>query len=95
MAFVVRELLATPQLGLTLLTSGVGLDREIRWAHVTELVDPTPFLEGGEVVLTLGIGLATLPLEEYPAYIAGSCTPRWRLWGSAPGSICRRCRRRS
>ena len=63
-------MLATPRLGLTLLTSGIGLDREIRWAHVTELTDPTPWLEGGEVVLTLGIGLAALPVEEYPAYIA-------------------------
>ena len=33
-----------------------GLDRELRWAHVIEMADPTDLLKGGELVLTTGIG---------------------------------------
>ncbi|MBB5956800.1 purine catabolism regulator [Saccharothrix tamanrassetensis] len=34
-----------------------GLDRPIAWVHSTELADPTPFLAGGELLLTTGIAL--------------------------------------
>ncbi|CCH33413.1 PucR family transcriptional regulator [Actinosynnema sp. NPDC047251] len=34
-----------------------GLDRPVAWVHSTELADPTPFLEGGELLLTTGIAL--------------------------------------
>lgn len=30
-------------------------DAEVRWVATSELVDPTPFLEGGEVLLTTGL----------------------------------------
>ncbi|GHE28083.1 PucR family transcriptional regulator [Streptosporangium violaceochromogenes] len=33
------------------------LDRPVRWVAVSELEDPTPFLEGGELVLTTGMRL--------------------------------------
>src|SRR5919106_678179 len=33
-----------------------GLDRELRWAHVIEMADPSDLLKGGELVLTTGIG---------------------------------------
>ena len=33
-----------------------ALDRELRWAHVVEIADPTDLLKGGELVLTTGIG---------------------------------------
>ncbi|WP_285704483.1 PucR family transcriptional regulator [Microtetraspora sp. NBRC 16547] len=36
--------------------SGV-LDRQVRWVAVSELEDPTPFLEGGELLLTTGMRL--------------------------------------
>jgi purine catabolism regulator len=55
MPLTVRELLASP-LGLELLVEG-ELDRRIRWVHATEQPDPTPYLRGGEVVLTDGIAL--------------------------------------
>jgi purine catabolism regulator len=32
--------------------------RSIRWVHISELEDPTPFLSGGELLLTTGINLA-------------------------------------
>ena len=34
-------------------------EREIRWVHITELRDPTPWLSGGELLLTTGIQLGT------------------------------------
>src|SRR5688500_14939865 len=33
-----------------------GVDRELRWAHVIEMGDPSNLLQGGELVLTTGIG---------------------------------------
>jgi purine catabolism regulator len=33
-----------------------GLDRQLRWAHVIEMPDPSDLLKGGELVLTTGIG---------------------------------------
>ncbi|RKT56280.1 PucR family transcriptional regulator [Saccharothrix australiensis] len=34
-----------------------GPDRPVAWVHSTELADPTPFLAGGELLLTTGIAL--------------------------------------
>src|SRR5687768_11737414 len=38
------------------IAGGDGLDRELRWAHVIEMADPSDLLKGGELVLTTGIG---------------------------------------
>jgi PucR family transcriptional regulator, purine catabolism regulatory protein len=49
----------TSELELELL-SGQGSDRavaHVRWVHITELIDPTPWLKGGELLLTTGIQL--------------------------------------
>ncbi|WCB96722.1 Purine catabolism regulatory protein [Baekduia alba] len=54
----IRELAALPELRIAVLTDPVALDREVRWAHVTELEDPSPYLRAGELVLTNGIWLA-------------------------------------
>jgi len=51
------DVLALPDLRLDLLAGRAGLDREVRWAHVIELADPVPWLRGGELVLTVGLGL--------------------------------------
>ncbi|MDP9861041.1 MULTISPECIES: PucR family transcriptional regulator [Streptosporangium] len=50
---VVRRL----PLKLGVLTGQDALDRPVRWVAVSELEDPTPFLEGGELVLTTGMRL--------------------------------------
>lgn len=47
---------ALPQLGLIART-GAPPSRPVRWVAVSELADPTPFLEGGELVLTTGMRL--------------------------------------
>jgi len=50
----IRDLLDDPSLALDLLVDG-DLDREIRWVHVTELADASPYLVGDEFVLTAGV----------------------------------------
>lgn len=58
------DLLALPQLGLTLVQSGPG-DPEISWISTTELLDLGAYLDGGEIILTTGLSL-------------GADDPRWR-----------------
>lgn len=57
------ELLADPSLGLELVAGRAGLDRRgpVRWAHISDTPDPTPWLEGGEVLLTTGLGVKDSP----------------------------------
>jgi DNA-binding PucR family transcriptional regulator len=57
MALTVRWLLSQVDLRLTLAAGGAGVDKEISWAHAIELEDPTPWLGGGELVLTTGMRL--------------------------------------
>ena len=53
----VASLLA--ELELELSVDADAAEREIRWVHISELEDPTPFLSGGELLLTTGINLTT------------------------------------
>ncbi|HET9005836.1 MAG TPA: PucR family transcriptional regulator ligand-binding domain-containing protein, partial [Actinomycetes bacterium] len=68
MATTVADLLAIGELRLGLVAGKGGLDRPIRWAHVSELVDPTRFLRGGEVLLTTGLGMGGGPRAQ-AAYV--------------------------
>ena len=43
--------------GLELAAGTDAADGPIRWVHITELEDPTPWLSGGELLLTTGIQL--------------------------------------
>lgn len=52
-----RALIGRTDVGVTAMTGADGLDRRIRWVATSELPDPTPFLEGGELVLTTGMRL--------------------------------------
>src|SRR5437763_15579011 len=44
-------------MGLRLLSGEEGASAPIRWVHATELADPTPWLSGGELILTTGMQL--------------------------------------
>ncbi len=46
-----------PSLGLDVAAGADGLGNEVRWLHASELADPTPWLAGGELLLTTGLGL--------------------------------------
>jgi PucR family transcriptional regulator, purine catabolism regulatory protein len=45
--------------GVRLLTGEPAVDVPVRWVHITELKDPTPWLSGGELLLTTGMQLNT------------------------------------
>jgi purine catabolism regulator len=53
----VESLLA--ELDLKLAAGQESADRQIRWVHITEIEDPTPWLAGGELLLTTGFPLET------------------------------------
>lgn len=56
----VADVLALPEVrrGLPqVMTGTVGLDRGVRWVHVSELPDIAALLRGGELILTTGIAL--------------------------------------
>ena len=50
-----RELLR--ELEVRVVAGEAGLDRAVRWVHISELADPTPWLSGGELLLTTGLQL--------------------------------------
>jgi purine catabolism regulator len=45
------------EMGLTLAAGAEAADAPVRWVHISELPDPTPWLSGGELLLTTGIQL--------------------------------------
>jgi hypothetical protein len=46
-----------PDLELPVAAGAEGLENAVSWLHVSELADPTRWLEGGEFLLTTGLGL--------------------------------------
>ena len=55
MELTVESLIA--ELGLELASGHESAKTHVRWVHSTELSDPTPWLRGGELLLTTGIQL--------------------------------------
>jgi purine catabolism regulator len=55
MELTVESLIA--ELGLQLATGHDSAKANVRWVHSTELLDPTPWLRGGELLLTTGLQL--------------------------------------
>jgi purine catabolism regulator len=64
MAVTVRDILAVPGLALRLVTGEEHVDRPVRWIHSSELEDPTPWLKGGEILLTTGAGVGATPAKQ-------------------------------
>jgi purine catabolism regulator len=50
-----RDLLT--DLDVRLVAGDSGVDNAVRWVHISEIVDPTPWLSGGELLLTTGLQL--------------------------------------
>ncbi len=65
-ALTVRELTAMQHFGIEVVAGKSGLGRRIEWTHVSELPDPGPWLEGGELLIVNGFGI--------PADAAGQTT---------------------
>jgi purine catabolism regulator len=51
------SLVKNSTLRLTVLAGEDRLDTPVRWAHASELADPTPYLDGGELVLITALTL--------------------------------------
>ena len=64
----VQDIVSIPTLGLRVAAGSTGLGNDVRWLHASELPDPTPWLEGGEVVLSTGLGIGTVP-DAHAAYV--------------------------
>jgi PucR family transcriptional regulator, purine catabolism regulatory protein len=62
----VRELLQG--LDVRLLTGEAAVDLPVRWVHISELQNPTPWLSGGELLLSTGMLLETD--EQHREYVA-------------------------
>lgn len=60
----VRDIAALPGLDLRLAAGAAGAANPIRWVHVSELQDPTPWLEGGELLITTGLGVGELSRQQ-------------------------------
>ncbi|HEY7856912.1 MAG TPA: PucR family transcriptional regulator ligand-binding domain-containing protein [Candidatus Nanopelagicales bacterium] len=66
----VRDVVALSALSLQLLSGDAPeLDRAVRWVATSELEDPCPYLEGGELLLTLGMRLAAEDADAADEYI--------------------------
>ncbi len=58
-------------LDVRLLAGERGLHLPVRWVHISELLDPTPWLSGGELLLTTGMQLDTpTQAREFAARLA-------------------------
>lgn len=55
MTLRVGDLCAVPELGLALVGGASGADRVVEAAHVCELRRPGPWLQGGELLMTIGL----------------------------------------
>ncbi|KAA1427716.1 PucR family transcriptional regulator [Nocardioides antri] len=58
-----RWLLDRPEFGLRLVV-GTATDEPLAWAHAIDAVDPTPWLTGGELILTTGLRLSRSAREQ-------------------------------
>ncbi|MFJ7065238.1 PucR family transcriptional regulator [Streptomyces sp. NPDC101115] len=56
-------------LKLTVRAGEDRLDTPVRWAHVSELTDPVPYMEGGELLLTTGLTLDAEDPEAMRRYV--------------------------
>jgi PucR family transcriptional regulator, purine catabolism regulatory protein len=72
MPLTVADLLKTPGLDVRLAAGQRGVRSVIRWVHVSELEDPTPWLKGGELLLTTGMGVGKTPARQR-AYLERLC----------------------
>jgi PucR family transcriptional regulator, purine catabolism regulatory protein len=68
----IRTLVAQRSLDLRLRAGSGRVDRPVRWVHLSELADPTPFLEGGELLLTTGLALRDSTSAEYVDRLAAA-----------------------
>jgi hypothetical protein len=94
-----RDLLAAPDLQLACASGEDRLDRPVRWSHTTELLDPAPYLRGGELVCTIGTSLTTaeactrFTASAVGANVAGICFGVGDVHDQVPPALVSACAR--
>jgi purine catabolism regulator len=61
----VKDIVSLPSLQLRVAGGAGGLQNDVRWLHASELADPTPWLEGGELLLSTGLGISDESQRDY------------------------------
>jgi purine catabolism regulator len=56
-ALTIHDIVGIPGVPLRLLAGERRAGEPVRWVHASELEDPTPWLKGGELILTTGMGI--------------------------------------
>ncbi|MEC4020156.1 PucR family transcriptional regulator ligand-binding domain-containing protein, partial [Streptomyces sp. H27-D2] len=69
MPLTLASLVHHSALKLTVLAGGDGLETPVRWAHVSELTDPVPYMDGGELLLVTAMKLAADDPEAMGQYV--------------------------
>ncbi|WP_031508324.1 PucR family transcriptional regulator [Streptomyces megasporus] len=69
MPLTLASLVQHSALKLTVLAGESRLDTPVRWAHVSELADPVPYLEGGELLLITALKLDVEDEEAMRRYV--------------------------
>lgn len=69
MPIAIEELVVLSHLGCEFFAGRSGGERQATWAHVCELTDPLPWLEGGELVMTTGMAIPE-DAEAQTSYLA-------------------------
>ena len=64
MTVAVRDVVAIPGASLRFLAGERFAAQPLRWVHSSELEDPTPWLRGGELILTTGLRLGATPAAQ-------------------------------
>ncbi len=96
---LLRELVGNPRLGLRVLHGDeAALERSVRWVYTTDLIDPSRYLSGGELVIS-GLVWRTSPAESerFVAAVAGAGAAALAageaVFGGVPDDVVEACRR--
>lgn len=81
----VADVLGWDEPHVELVGAPVGLDRVIRWALPSDLLDPSPYLRGGELVLTSGISILDPGAQR--SFVASVCAAGAAAIGFALGVV--------
>lgn len=81
--FTIAELVSMPHLGLELIAGRSGAANSVHWTHTSELEDPGPWLEGGELLIVNGLGIPDDPAGQIDYVVR---LARHRLAGLAVGT---------
>ncbi len=73
MPITIQEVVDLSHLGCELVAGQQGAARQATWAHVCELEDPVPWLEGGELLMTTGMAIPRDPRRQRE-YLSRLCS---------------------